>query len=487
MKRRPGYTSIAAKLMRMSILVGATALLLAFISFLGLYILSSREDLLRSLHTQAQIIGANTSSALLFDDAESAQSTLEALSNSPNIESATLAKADGKVLATYRRPGATAPPQVRMWEQEKSSNTWTRGQKVVLAHKIIFNGRVIGLIFIRGEMTGVWRRVALYSLISAGILLFCLLLSVAVTSRFRQLLAAPVTRLSEAARAVSNAKDYSVRVPRDNRQDEFADLIDAFNEMLGAIQERDYALREARNILEERVAERTSELKEANQELEAFAYSVAHDLRNPLDGLTNAAYLLEAAPREQLNGDAREMAGLVRVTVKRLTNVVTDLLNLSRARNVAIHRQPVDISMLAEKIEAELRATDPARVVEFVIAPGLRVIADTGLMYIVLYNLICNAWKYSSRVAAAKIEVTTVDNDGHRAICVSDNGAGFDPQFASRLFRPFQRLHTQEEFSGTGIGLATVERIIHRHGGKIWATSEPGKGACFCFLIPDEG
>lgn len=329
-----------------------------------------------------------------------------------------------------------------------------------------------------------WRRVALYSLISAGILVFCLLLSVALTSRLRQLLAAPLTRLAEAARAVSNEKDYSVRVPKEDRQDEFADLIEAFNEMVSAIQERDQALREARNILEERVAERTSELQEANQELEAFAYSVAHDLRNPLDGLTNAAYLLEAAPCEQLNGDARDMVSLVQMTVRRLTNVVTDLLNLSRARNVAIHREPVDITMLAEKIEAELRAADPGRMVEFSIAPGLKVIADSGLMYIVLYNLICNAWKYSSRVAEARIEVTTIEKDGHRAICVSDNGAGFDPQFASRLFRPFQRLHTQEEFAGTGIGLATVERIIHRHGGTIWATSELGKGARFCFTIP---
>lgn len=484
MSGRPGYTSIAAKLTRMSILVGATALLLAFVSFLALYVLSSRDDLLRSLHTQAQIIGANTSSALLFDDSEAAQSTLEALSSSPNIEAATLAAADGKVLATYRRPGAAAPPTPTPWPGDKVSRTWSEGPKIVLAHRIVFKGRVVGMIFIRGEMSNLWRRVAQYSLISAAILLFCLLLSVALTSRLRQLLAAPVTRLSEAARAVSNDKDYSVRVPRDEQQDEFADLIDAFNEMLGAIQERDHALREARNILEERVAERTSELQEANQELEAFAYSVAHDLRNPLDGLTNAAYLLEAAPQEQLSGEARDMAALVRGTVKRLTNVVTDLLNLSRAKNVAIHREPVDISLLAEKIEAELRATDPGRAVEFVIAPGLRVIADSGLMYIVLYNLMCNAWKYSSRVGAARIEVTTVEKDGHRGICVCDNGAGFDPQFANRLFRPFQRLHTQEEFSGTGIGLATVERIIHRHGGEIWATSELGKGARFCFTVP---
>jgi signal transduction histidine kinase len=486
MSQRAGYTSIAAKLTRMSILVGATALLLAFASFLVLYVLNSRQDLLRSLHTQAQIIGANTSSALLFDDADSAQSTLEALSNSPNVEAATLAEADGKVLATYRRPGAAAPPQVATWSEKEASHTWSRGQKVVLAHKIIFNGRVVGMIFIRGEMTEVWRRIAVYSLISGGILLFCLLLSVALTSRFRQLLAAPVTRLSEAARAVSKEKDYSVRVPRDDRQDEFADLIDAFNEMLKEIQERDLALQEGRNILEERVMERTSELQEANQELEAFAYSVAHDLRNPLDGLTNAAFLLESSPHEQLNGDAREMAELVGVTVKRLTNVVTDLLNLSRARNVAIHREPVDVSTLAEKIQTELRAADPDRMVHFAIEPGLRVIADSGLMYIVLYNLLCNAWKYSSRVPEARIELMAVERDGHRAICVSDNGAGFDPQFASRLFRPFQRLHTQEEFAGTGIGLATVERIIHRHGGRIWATSEPGKGAKFCFTIPGE-
>ncbi|HEU4635604.1 MAG TPA: ATP-binding protein [Edaphobacter sp.] len=486
MRRSAGYTSIASKLTRMSVLVGATALLLAFVSFLALYIMSSRQELLRSLHTQAQILGANTSSALLFDDAASAESTLEALSNSPNIEAATLAKADGEVLATYRRPGAAPPPKVRPWSEDASSHTWTRRQKVVLAHKIIFNGRMVGIIVIRGEMTAVWQHVALYSLISAGIMVFCLLLSVALTSRLRQLLAAPVTRLSEAARAVSLKKDYSIRVPREDRQDEFSDLIDAFNEMLQQIEERDQAVREARNILEERVAERTAELQEANQELEAFAYSVAHDLRNPLEGLTNAAYLLESAPAEQLNGDAREMAGLVGVTVKRLTNVVTDLLDLSRARNVAIHREPVDLSVMAEKIETELRATEPGRHVEFAIEPGLKVIADSGLMYIVLYNLICNAWKYSSRVEKAKIEVTAVRMNGQRAICVSDNGAGFDPQFAGRLFRPFQRLHTQEEFSGTGIGLATVERIIHRHGGSIRASSKPGEGAQFCFVIPDQ-
>jgi hypothetical protein len=243
--------------------------------------------------------------------------------------------------------------------------------------------------------------------------------------------------------------------------------------------------------LEKRVAERTHEVRERsaelevlNHELEAFSYSVAHDLRSPLitiDGFTHA--LLEDS-RESLDDAGREHLGRITGAVERMQALISDLLTLSRIVRSPMSPVQVDLSQMAREIIAGHRASAPERKVEAVIADGLAAEGDAGLLRIVLENLLSNAWKYSSKTEAARIEVGTETHAaGRNSYFVRDNGAGFDGQHASRLFSPFQHLHTQSQFPGTGVGLSTVKRIVHRHGGEIWATADVGKGACFHFTL----
>jgi len=169
---------------------------------------------------------------------------------------------------------------------------------------------------------------------------------------------------------------------------------------------------------------------------------------------------------------------------KRMSGLIDDLLNLSRASSHPLHRTPIDLSHIAETIAARLQSEKDGRQVRFIIARGAHVIADNGLMQVVLENLLGNAWKYTSKSELAKIEFGYIEEVAGTVYFVCDNGAGFNPRYADRLFRPFQRLHSQSEFTGTGVGLATAYRIITRHGGKIWAKGNVDQGATFFFTVP---
>ncbi|HWP59039.1 MAG TPA: response regulator [Candidatus Acidoferrales bacterium] len=241
------------------------------------------------------------------------------------------------------------------------------------------------------------------------------------------------------------------------------------------IQERKRAEEETRKL--------NAQLTAANKELEAFSYSVSHDLRAPLrtiDGFSQA--LLEeygAAMDEQ----ARQHLGRVRAAARRMGELIEDLLRLARVSSAEMRHETVNLSGLAETVAAELRASAPERRVEFAIQPGLTAEGDRRLLRVALENLLGNAWKFTGKNAETKIEFGMTERRGKRAYFVRDNGAGFDMAYAERLFGAFQRLHNAAEFPGTGIGLATVQRIINRHGGELWAEAAVGKGATFYFTL----
>lgn len=235
--------------------------------------------------------------------------------------------------------------------------------------------------------------------------------------------------------------------------------------------------------LEQRVIERTAQLEAANKELESFSYSIAHDLRSPLRGIEGFSAMLIESHTANLGPEALDCLNRIRMGTERMRQLIDDLLSLSRVARCPCIRQKVNLSEIAETIAAELRATPRDRQVQFLCQEDVIVEGDGSLLRIVLENLLGNAWKFTGKVAAPRIELGSFLNEGKQVCYVRDNGAGFDMKYAPKLFAVFQRLHRAEEFEGTGIGLAIVERVINRHSGRIWAESAPGKGATFYFVI----
>ena len=235
--------------------------------------------------------------------------------------------------------------------------------------------------------------------------------------------------------------------------------------------------------LEERVAQRTAKLKEAHRELEAFSYSVAHDLRAPLRGMNGFSAALVEDYGDVLTGEAKHFLTRIAAGAERMGEMIDALLALARVSRTEPQLGAVDISQLARAVVEELRANEPERQVTFVAAEGLTAVGDRQLLRLLLENLLQNAWKFTSKRAQARIEWGRQVVDGVPVFYVRDNGAGFDMAHASRLFTPFRRLHSDHDFDGTGIGLATVQRIVRHHGGRIWADGAVDEGATFFFTL----
>jgi PAS domain S-box-containing protein len=240
--------------------------------------------------------------------------------------------------------------------------------------------------------------------------------------------------------------------------------------------------------LETRVRERTAELEASTRELDAFAYSVSHDLRAPLRAVAGFSELLLEDYGSGLDATGRDYLARVVSATSRMSRLIDDLLTLSRATRAELSWRPVDLSAISQRILADLRASDsePDRPMELIVEDGLRATGDPALLELALQNLIANAWKFTAKQDKALIHIGA-DRlpDGTSAFFIRDTGAGFDMRYAEKLFVPFQRLHSRDDFAGSGIGLAIVGRIITRHGGRIWAEGHPERGAVFRFVLPE--
>ncbi|MBI3553315.1 MAG: PAS domain-containing protein [Elusimicrobia bacterium] len=238
---------------------------------------------------------------------------------------------------------------------------------------------------------------------------------------------------------------------------------------------------------EDSVAAARAAAEAYSKELETFSYSVAHDLRAPLRSMDGFSSQLLLRYADKLDAEGQDFLRRVRAGCVRMGRLIDDLLALSRVTRMPMRRERVDLSSLARETAEALRKTFPERVVEFAAADGLCVEGDESFLRLAVENLIGNAWKYTGRHASAKIEFGASESAGRRVYFVRDDGAGFDMAFAGKLFKPFSRLHTMKEFEGSGVGLATVERIVGRHGGRIWGEAEVEKGAAFYFTLWEEG
>jgi two-component system sensor histidine kinase/response regulator len=263
-------------------------------------------------------------------------------------------------------------------------------------------------------------------------------------------------------------------------------LLERRNSELQAAIERSWQAEEEIKALNRHLERRLDELNIVNRELEAFSYSVSHDLRGPLSRIAGFAKALLDFHAGELNDEGRIFLQRIDNSARRMCDLVEDLLNFSRLTRVEMKFQDMDLSALVAGLAAELASRDPERVADFSIAPGIRVSCDPILMRAAIMNLLENSWKFTRKHATACIEFGELPGTDGTVYFLRDDGAGFDMADAERLFSPFQRLHKASEFEGTGIGLATVERIIRRHGGKIWAEGEIERGATFFFTLPRE-
>jgi PAS domain S-box-containing protein len=243
------------------------------------------------------------------------------------------------------------------------------------------------------------------------------------------------------------------------------------------------SLQQLNEQLELRVQQRTAELETVNRELESFAYSVSHDLRAPLRHVDSFSKILLDEYPEKLDEQGRFYLGRIRENTQRLALLIDQLLALSRLTRSEVRALPVNLSALASEVMRELQQAEPARKVEFTLAPDLTAHADPALMRTVLYNLLGNAWKFTSQLPSATIEFGAERRGDGLEYYVRDNGAGFDMAYVDKLFTPFQRLHRAPAFPGNGIGLVSVLRIVSKHGGKIWAEARVGQGATFRFTL----
>jgi signal transduction histidine kinase len=503
--------SIKRKLSLIIMSTTGVALTLVCAAFVTYEVITFRDGMVRELSTLADIIGANSTAALVFNDPRAAEETLAALNAERHIVCAYIFAKDGALFAEYSR----ADHQEDLPPPEPRGDSYRfEGDHLVLFRRITLDKEAVGAVYIKSDMEAMCSRLQRYAGIVVSVMLASFAIAFFLSSKLQRVVSEPILHLSHVASVVSAEKNYAVRAVK-RSEDELGLLIDAFNEMLAQIQARDAALQKAHDELEKRVEERTRALREeiferrraeqeihklnaeleqrvlqrtaqleaTNKELQAFAYSASHDLRAPLRSIDGFSQVLLKQYLDQLDARGQHYLRRVRAASQRMAALIDALLSLSRLTCMDLRHETVDLSVLVRSIAMELRQTQSHRQVEFIIADGLVAAGDERLLRVMLENLLGNAWKFTAKHPQARIEFGVLQGSGNAVYFVSDDGAGFDMDYAEKLFGPFQRLHKVDEFEGTGIGLATVQRIVHRHGGHIWAEGAIERGATFYFTL----
>lgn len=474
--------------MAIIMLICGAVSLLTCASFSAYEFFTFRQSTIANLTTVGSILASNSTAALTFANSEDATEILAALQAEPHIRAAGLYDEAGKLLAQYPsdlpRGAVPAKPEV-------DGNRFNE-EFLISFQPVVYESKRIGTLYLKSDMEAMYERFSLYGTIVAAVVVASFLLAYGLSRRFQRQISEPILALANTASAVAERGDYSVRARRTGKA-EFVVLTDAFNQMLDRIHDGDRALRyseeELRRLnseLEQRVQERTRELEEANKELESFSYSVSHDLRAPLRAVDGFSRILLEDYGGKLDEDGKRVLDVICSNTQNMGRLIDDLLAFSRLGRKPIEPAPIDMRDLADDVFQQLKFGLTDQKIQFKLAPLPGTTGDPALIRQVFVNLLSNAAKYSKPRAEAVIEVNGRAENGDCVYYVKDNGVGFDMTYAQKLFGVFQRLHSVEEFEGTGVGLAIVQRIVHRHGGRVWAEGKVDEGATFYFSLPKE-
>ncbi len=503
------HSSIHRKLLSVVLATAAVALLITGAT-MALYDLRVfKERWVTDLTAQAEILGLAAAPALEFEDPKAAQDYLALMKAKPSIVGAAIYTAKGALFASYTAAGNEASEFPTIPELDGST---IRGSQLTLFKRIVSGNEILGTVYIRARFDLVGRLLDYLGIIGA-VMALSLVAAWLISRRLQQNVTRPILEISAVARRVMEERDFTLSATK-TTDDEIGVLVDAFNGMLAEIANRTEVLEksnlyleheigerertetalqdsEARLLtlnaeLESRVAARTAQLEAANKDLEGFSYSVSHDLRAPIRAISGFSTLLVEDHEHQLDDEARRKLAIIGAEAERMGLLIDDLLAFSRLGRRAL--DPTDLNMveMAKSVYERLNHADPAKPVSFRLGPLPHAKGDRGLFEQVWVNLLSNALKFSSKKDAPVIQVGGIAEEHEYVFFVRDNGAGFDPRYQSKLFGVFQRLHRDDEFTGTGVGLALVHRIVTRHGGRVWADGTVGEGATFYFSLPKE-
>jgi signal transduction histidine kinase len=470
---------IRKKLLQIILLINGIVLLVACIAFFVYEYYTFRKGTVEKLTTIALITAANSTAALAFDNTEDAAEILSTLKTEPHIVSAGIYDSKGHLFCKYIKdstnPGLPANPQPGQYHFR---NSYLEGTE-----PIMLEDRQLGTLYLKSDLGAMYERLRLYTIVVSFVLIASFLLTYLLVRILKKSISEPIIALANTAAEISNKHDFSVRAVKMGN-DELGTLTTAFNEMLEQIQQRDSTLREFNETLEQKVRDRTKQLESVNKELEGFSYSVSHDLRAPLRAIIGYAAMLEEDYADKLDDEAKRITTVIRNNTVKMGQLIDDLLAFSRMSRQDMAKARVDMSVVVNEVKESLATQFDFNRIHWQIQPLPVVPANANMIKQVWVNLISNAIKYSSKREIAQVDIGTFPQNGHMVFFVKDNGAGFNQQYAEKLFKVFQRLHSATEYEGTGIGLALVEKIITKQGGSVWAEGEVDKGACFYFSLP---
>jgi signal transduction histidine kinase/CheY-like chemotaxis protein len=499
-------STITKKLTRMNMLVSGVALLMACTAFVTYDLLTFREAIVQNLSIQAHVAGSNSVTALVFNDSHTAENTLAALKAAPNIVSAGIYSLDGQIFAAYRRdPNSQVPAFV---SADRAETHFFKDGNVIVTNLIVFQGKPTGIVYIQSDLQTLKARLRRYAIIAAVVLAASLWTALLLSSAFRRSIAEPIVHLAEVACVVSRDKNYTVRATPTTGHDELSTLIESFNEMLVQIQERDDALQNAHDQLEQRVGERTADLEKAKREVETFSFSIlrakdeleraskfkdqflstmSHELRTPLNAVLGFSELLTEERYGPLNERQQRYVKHIHTGGKHLLALINDILDLSKIEagrlQLAIENVPVPMS-LAEVVDTMRPLADKKAQTLLRQAPsGLSVRADPTRFKQVLMNLVGNAIKFTPDGGEIRLSAHRVDEAVR--VEVRDSGPGIPVEEQQHIFEAFYRLgEADKKTEGTGLGLAITRRLVELHGGNLGLESQPGSGSCFYFTLP---
>ena len=501
MFRVPGY-SITAKLTRMNMLVSGAALLIACVAFVAYDRVTFRQTMVHNLSIQAQMAGSNSVSPLMFNDPQAAENTLSALKAAPDVVSAGIYTRDGRPFASYWRDGNAQALTLPQIPPNQAEIHWFQDGQLIVVRTIMFEGKPTGTVYICSDLREMSGRLKQYAGIAAIVLLASLIAALLVASIFQRAVAKPIVDLAEIARRVSRDKDYSVRATSTGTRDEPAILIQAFNEMLGQIQEREEALQKAHDELEQRVQERTAELASANKELELtnreveranqlksqFLASMSHELRTPLNAILGFSELLSREEPITKTDKYKRWTEHIVHGGKHLLQLVNDVLDLSKieAGHIELTLENFAVETAIPEVLSNIRQLAMTKKIQVDLQnkPGVTVYADRIRFKQILYNLLSNAVKFTPGGGKITLSVTGDDRLAH--ISVTDTGIGIRPEDQKVVFDEFRQVGktTRGVTEGTGLGLAITKRLVERQSGTIALSSELGKGSKFTFSLP---